>query len=557
MKLSADFDQAVSLYKKSVGIVSLFSFLANLSFLAMPLFMMNTYRTVIPAKSTPTLFALLALVLVIMGAYYFLEKARTIILSKAALRFEADLMGLVMAAELNHNKQSSIQSINDIQALRVHLSSSVVMSAFDLMTVPIFLFIIFYIHIGAGLVLMASIIFLSYLAIKGNAKTSPLIDLSREKNIESQKVLESFARSQENVKSMGMYKEAIAEYGAKHNEAIKTQIEMVEIQSKTSSLSKAMRQVVQILLVFTGAMLVLEGGASMGVVFAMVIIGGRAIGPVEALVGNWRQVVLIKTTYNKLKDRLSELELPEKSTLLPVPKGFVRLKQVYYAPEGVSDPILVKLQHLFESGTVTAVLGNNGAGKSTLAKVIVGYIKPSAGHATLDDQEISSWDPVLKGFYMGYMPQKVTFFNGTVRDNIARLRKDDPDHFAIDAAKFAGVHDMIMRLPKGYDTVLGDFGMNLSGGQAQLLALARAVYTKPKVLVLDEPNAALDGVGEQILMACIEKCKKENMTVIVVTQRPGLLKVADEMLVMQSGRIVKSGPVTDTMSSGNIMIEKK
>ncbi len=328
--------------------------------------------------------------------------------------------------------------------------------------------------------------------------TSSLARDAQEAGIRTGRRLEAAFRLQDVVKSLGMFREVARYWGEEHAQYLTATIRSGERMSSFAAGSKASRQLIQITLIATGAYLVLQNEVTAGVIFAASIIGSRALAPIEQIIGGWRELKRAKYSLAKLEKRIGDLSLPDKLTPLPRPRGVLAADKLHYVALGAgSQPILKGLSGAFEPGAITAIVGPSGAGKSTFARCLVGILQPTRGRVTLDGQDLLAWDPVTRGLCVGYMPQSVEFFDATVRENIARLRRDDDPSLAVEAAKFTGIHNMIMRFPKGYDTEISPDGFQPSGGQKQLLALARAFYGNPAVVLLDEPNSSLDGEGEQ------------------------------------------------------------
>jgi len=284
-----------------------------------------------------------------------------------------------------------------------------------------------------------------------------------------------------------------------------------------------------------------------GIIFATSVVATRALAPIEAVVGSWRQLRQGLNNFKSLEDRIDTYNLMDNRTPLPTPSGAIKIENLTYVPPGGGGAIVKNISGAIQAGQIIAIVGSSGAGKSTFARLLVGAINPSAGRILLDGQNISSWDVVARGKSTGYVPQQINFFEGTVRDNISRLNKHDLPELAIEAAKFVGVHEKIMSFPMGYDTIISENGFQPSGGQKQLIALSRAYYNRPSFVVLDEPNANLDGEGEAILANALRKSKEAGITAIIVTQKLSVLSNVDKVLVLKKGSVEKFGPVDEVM----------
>lgn len=535
---------------KSVGIYSLIS---GVCMLGMPLFMFQVYDNVLISRSLPTLTGLFLFALIILIVYGVFDHVRQILAAKAALRFEANMAGLIMAGELSRQSDGAAQTVRDLGTIRQVLASPPLYALFDLALTPIFLFLIFLIHPVLGLVVTAGAALLFGIGVWADRSTAGLNEQHGEAMVASHKALEMHMSAQEYIRGQGMYREAVQNWGQHHGTQLSRFTSSFGLTSKFAATSKSMRQIVQILMIGSGALLVLADLATAGVIFGTAIIGGRALAPVEQVVGGWRALKGAWETRKRLVERLADLSLPENRTKLPRPKGAIGIERIAYAPGPGVPPIIRGIAVNINAGDIVAIIGPSGAGKSTLAKLLVGYLVPNAGKITLDGQNLQAWDPVARGIHVGYMPQQVGFFDGaTVRENIARLRVDDPEEWALEAAKVAGVHDIILNMPQGYDTVIKRGQFMPSGGQSQLLALARAFYGNPAVLVLDEPNAALDSNGEQLFHRSLQTAKAKAITTLVVSQRPSVLQFVEKVMLMTDGVVKDFGPKEKVMGSGAV-----
>lgn len=547
--LTRTYKECLEVFKHRLVAVAGYSFIASLCLLAVPAFLFQIYDRVLLSRSTETLIAMSIIALVVLFSYAVFDSVRQFLLAKAAVEFERKLAGPVLAAELARQSDPSTQSVKDIGAIRQVASSAIFAQLFDLPMVPLFTLIIFLIHPVLGGVLLLGACALVALTLYADKKTAPENKELMEASIATYKALETQVRMQELVRAHGSYREAVAQWG-KHNAVQLSRFLSGQAQtSRYSSISKALRQLLQISMIGVGAALVLADQASVGVIFGASIIGSRALAPVEAIVGGWRNLRQAWSTKSRLETRLEDLVLPVDRTQLPEPKGVLGLGQVAYVPRPGAPALLRNIHATFEPGDSIAVIGPSGAGKSTLARLLVGFIEPSAGKVMLDGQDLRAWDPTARGLYMGYMPQNVDFFEATIRENIARMRIDDDPARAIEAAQKAGVHDLIVKFPMGYDTPMSRTGFWPSGGQAQLIALARAFYGNPKILVLDEPNAALDATGEQIFHRALMNAKKVGLTMVVITQRPSMLQFVDKVMLLQDGQIKDFGPKEKVLKS--------
>ncbi len=537
---------------KTFRSAGLYSFLASVCLLAMPVFMFSVYDSILTSRSVETLVALFLFALMILVIYGVFDYVRQMLLAKAGLELESKMAGLILAGELSRQSDAAAQTVRDLGSIRQVIASPAFYALFDLPMLPLFLTLIFLIHPVLGVFVLVGALVLLGMGIWGDRATAQLNKEHIEALIASHKSLEMQINSQEYIRAQGLYRESVRSWGKEHGTQLQRFISSFGITAKFSASSKSIRQIIQISMIGGGAMLVIFDQATAGIIFATAIIGGRALGPVEQIVGGWRALRGAYDTRVRLLARLGEMTLPENRTKLPRPKGKLEFVRVAYVPRPGMPPIIRGISAKIDAGDSVAVIGPSGAGKSTFAKLLVGFLVPNAGKIILDGQDLHAWDPIARGLHVGYMPQQVTFFEATVRENIARMRLDDPEEWAVEAAQRAGVHEIILGLPQGYDTLIKRGQFMPSGGQAQLIGLARAFYGDPAVLVLDEPNAALDNSGELILHKSLLTARKAGMTTIVISQRPSVLGFVEKVMIINEGIIKDFGLKEKVMSSGGV-----
>ena len=534
----------------SLVVVAILSFLASLCMLAIPLYLFQVYDRVIFSRSYETLIALSIIAAIVLVTYGLLDTLRSNMLTRMGAQFEANLAGPIIAGELSRPNDAQQSTLRHLSSLAQVLQSNVLPSIFDLPTMFVFLALVFLVHPLMGAVVAVGMVVLFITAVVGELITSRFTRESQEADGQARRRLDAAYRQHELVKALGMFREVVLDWSAEKGKSLANSVAASERQNALSAFSKTTRQVLQIVLIGTGAYLVLGDQVSAGVIFASSIIGSRALAPIEAIVGSWKSLKVAQLSMKTLEARLSRLSLPDQLTPLPRPKGNIVLEQLVYAPPALgAQPLLRGISGGIGAGMSVAIVGPSGAGKSTLARCIVGYLEPSRGKVTLDGQSLASWDPVVRGLYMGYLPQQVEFFDGTIAENIARLRRGDPAELVVEAAQFAGVHELIMSFPQGYDTPISSAGFQPSGGQRQLLGLARAFYGAPVVVVLDEPNANLDAEGEKILHRTIKRAKADNITVIIVTQRMSILQHLDKVLELKAGSVERFTDASEVLKS--------
>ncbi len=535
MLLLEEFKAEERILWKSMRMVAVYSFLASICMLAMPAFMMTVFRKVLVSRSVETLGMLFIIAFVFLVAYGVFDAIRNHLLAKAGIRLESKMAGLILAGELSRQSDTNPQSVRDLAAIRQVIASPTFGAIFDLPVMPLFMMIIFAVHFGLGMIVLGGAVVLVLLTLYAERKTSPYNRAQMDDTIKAHQTLESHMQGQELIKAQGMFRESVNYWGHHQRNQLNGFLQAYSMTTSFSAATKSIRQILQITIIGVGALLVLNDLAGIGAIFAISIIGARALAPIEAIVGGWRNLKQAYESSKRLKARLADLSLPEDRTQLPRPLGHIGLEKIAYTMKPGMPPIIRGVSGMIAAGDSVAIVGPSGAGKSTLARLMVGYLEPSAGRVTLDGQDLKAWDPIARGLHVGYVPQQVTFFEASIRENIARLRCDDATDLAIEAAKSAGVHDIILKFPQGYDTHMSKEGFWPSGGQAQLIALARAFYANPAVLVLDEPNSALDTNGERIFHQAMRRAKEQKKTTVVVTQRPSVLQFVDKVLSMQDG----------------------
>lgn len=546
-----------SALRRSLVLVAIISIMASLCLLVVPLYLTQVYDRVIYSRNLDTLLAITIIACVVLAAFGFLDAVRSNLLAKIGVRFEARLSGILLGAELSRSIGAQRQSLFYLSRIRQVISSAVFPALFDLPVVVIFLLIVFAMHPMLGTIILAGMVVLAILAVASEFMTGRATRLSQEASLAVQKREEAAFRQHELVRSMGIFREVVDDWSREQQRLLNNLLAAGTRTNNFTSASRAVRQLIQIAIIGAGAYLVLQNHVSAGIIFAASMIGSRALAPVEQVIGGWRSIKLMQINFKLLDQRFASLGVVDGQTPLPRPKGRLTADNVYFvspnaAATQASLPILRGVSATMPEGSVTGVIGPSGAGKSTLAKCLVGYYIPQRGRVTLAGQDLQAWHPSARGIHIGYLPQNVEFFDGTVRENIARLRRDDDPQYAVDAARFCGVHELIMKFPSGYDTMLSPEAFQPSTGQRQLIALARAFYGNPSVVVLDEPNAHLDGDGEKALFNCIRAAKQAGITVIIVTQRMSIMRLVDKVMILKSGAVESYGPPAEVLQSNNV-----
>ena len=523
----------------------LFSLGINLLILASPIYMMQVFDRVLSSGRFETLIYLTVIAGIAVFVMGIVETARGRFLIRVGDWLDHRLSGHVIASALTARlagHAGSAQPLRDLATLRSTMASPSVNAVIDTPWVPAFIVIIWLMHPLLGLIALGAAIVLFAVALVNEWVSRNALRRAGQFSIAATQSVESALRNAEVVQALGMLPALLGRYRDTNAKALTAQRQAGDRGAAMVGLSKSLRLFVQIVILGSGAWLVLQGQLTSGGMIAASILLGRALAPVEQSIGAWRQLVGARDAWQRLTRLLAEVPPQAKGMSLPVPQGELACQQMTFVPAGNENPILRDITFDLAAGEVLGIIGPTAAGKSSLCKVVTGAWKPTRGHARLDGADISSWHADELGAHLGYLPQDVELFAGTVSENIARLAQEPDAAAVVAAAKTAGVHDIILSLPKGYDTEVGEAGSFLSGGERQRVGLARAFYGRPKLIVLDEPNASLDSAGEEALVEAILAAKEWESTVLLVTHQPSILLSVDKLMVLQEGRIQAFGP---------------
>jgi PrtD family type I secretion system ABC transporter len=433
--------------------------------------------------------------------------------------------------------------LRDAAELRNFLTGTGIFNLFDAPFVPFYVLVIYLMHPMLGHLALFGSLLLFAIAVVNELITRKPVKSALADNHRTQQRVDEFVRNADAIEAMGMMPAVIEQWRMQNNTSLMSLNKGADTASYMQGLAKFVRFLIQVLLYGVGAYLFLQEELMTGAIIASSILMGRALAPVEAAISTWKNMVGAKNAFDRLKEILApeRLEPYRNRMSLPTPEGRLQLERVVVMAPGTDRMTLKGVGFAIEPGDFLGVVGPSGAGKSTLAKLIVGILRPKSGSARLDGVDLASWHPDELGQHVGYLPQDVQLFNGTVRENIARLSRNNDPEAVIDAAKKVGMHETILQLPNGYDTNIGDGGAMLSAGQRQHLGLARALYGNPRLLILDEPNSNLDSVSEEALLKTLEAAKKEGITIVVITHRPSILQSADKMLMLRNGMVEMFG----------------
>ncbi|MDO9179398.1 MAG: type I secretion system permease/ATPase [Agitococcus sp.] len=522
----------------------LFSLVLNVLMLAPSLYMLQVYDRVLTSQNKFTLLAITVIILVAYLAIGFIEWIRSTMLVRLSAAMDLTESNRIHAAAFAQNavarSMSPAQVMQDFSAVRQVVTGSVVLALLDLPWTPLYVALLFAFAWPLGLIALIGMVLLAAIAIISERITKEPLEEAGKIASQAAFALNKHHRNIEIISALGMIPVLGKRWQAQNKEALLLQIQASSKMSKLTALGRYIRLTLQSLILGMGALLVLDGKMSGGMMIAGSILLGRALAPVEQLIGSWKQLINGLAAHQRLQQLLGDNDNTEQPFALPAPKGQLTVEGVTVVLEGKTEPVLRNILFTLGAGEILAVVGASASGKSTLARTILGLISPNVGEVRLDSADVRQWPREKLGQYLGYLPQDIELFEGTVAENIARFQEVDAS-LIIAAAQLAHVHDMILRLPKGYDTVVGEGGAMLSGGQRQRLALARAVFGNPKLVVLDEPNSNLDDQGERALAQTLLSLKQQGTTVIVISHRTSILTVVDKMLLLQEGTQVSFG----------------
>jgi len=536
----------------SVGIFSLF---VNALMLVPTFYMLQVYGRVVTSGSISTLVMLTIIMSVLVITMGSLEWVRSRIMVRVSTKLDVLLSRDVYKASFKRSLESggmdaSAQSLNDLTGLRQFLTGNGLFAFFDAPWLPIYIAVMFMFHPWYGWVAIGSALVLLFLAYMNEKMTGKALGQANKENIAATLYTTKNLRNAEVIESMGMLNTLMHRWGMRQKNVLILQSQASDKGGIVSAISKTFRMLIQSLILGLGAYLAVNHEISPGLVIAGSVLLGRALAPIDLIIGSWKGFIAARSQYDRLNDTLDKLHAEPERMALPAPQGHVLVENLIVCPPGSKTPILRGISFGVPAGSVVGIIGPSASGKSTLARALMGVWAPQNGVVRLDGADISNWDKDQLGPYMGYLPQDIELFEGTISENISRFTDVDPEK-VVHAAKTAGVHEMILLLPDGYDTVIGSEGVNLSGGQRQRVGLARAIYGSPRLILLDEPNSNLDEVGERALASAIQELKLTGATIFVITHRTTILSQLDRLLVMSAGGVSMYGPRDQVMEELN------
>lgn len=547
----SELKSALSKSKSAFIFIGIFSMFINLLALTSPLYMLQLYDRVVTSRSEDTLLMLTLLVVVLFLTSGVLSIIRSRVLVRISNKVDSLLSSrvfdsLFILANKEPGKASSAP-LNDLTKIRQFMSGSGAFAFFDAPWMPIYIFVLYMFHPLFGHFAIFAGIVLFIIALINQASTKKYLAEASKFSSQSGMYVNSNIRNAEVIHAMGMGENIKKRWHENHINYLLAQTKASDKSGFWSNMSKTLRMLFQSLALGLGGYLSITGEITPGMMIAGSIIMGRALAPLDILIGSWSQFLGAKEAYGKVDELLEAFPEKEKSMELPDPEGRLSLEQIYVIPPKAKLPSIKALSFNVEKGDVVGVIGPSASGKSSLARAILGLWPLKAGKVRLDGADISQWDRNNLGKFIGYLPQDIELFTGTVSENIGRFNEVDATK-VVEAAKLAGVHELVLKLPDGYDTVIGSGGSSLSGGQRQRIGLARALYGNPALVVLDEPNSNLDDLGEQALLQAIIHLRKRGTTVILITHKASILQVTTKVALLQDGSLKMYGPTAEVLA---------
>ena len=553
-KPGTEFRQVLATFRGAFVGVGAFSACINLLLLAPAIYMLQVYDRVLSSHNE---FTLLMLSLILAGLYVLyaaLEWVRSLVLVRVGIRLDQALDERVFDASFERGLRgmpgNAAQALGDLQTVRQFLTGNGIFAFFDAPWAPIYLLVITAFHPLLGLAALLGMLILVLLNWLTHRVTHEPLSEAQRLSMQGTAQVNNSLRNAEVIESMGMLDNLRARWFGRHAQALRLQAQASDRAGSLAAASRFLRLALQSVALGLGAWLVLEGKMTPGMMIAGSILAGRALAPVDLLIGSWRGFLSARDAYARLGELLAAFPARQAGLPLPAPSGDVQLEGVSAVPPGGRQPVLRGVALQIAAGQVVGVVGPSGAGKSSLARLLVGVWPTAGGSVRLDGADIMHWDKSRLGPFIGYLPQDVELFEGTIAENISRFGEIDPDR-VIEAARLADVHDMILHFVDGYDTQIGVGGAVLSGGQRQRIGLARAVYGLPVLVVLDEPNSNLDDIGEAALVQTIQALKQAGRTVVMITHRTNVLATVDNLLVLREGQVLLYGPRDEVLARLN------
>ena len=547
-----ELEQAIYYCRSAFYTAAFFSLFINLLMITPAIYMLQVYDRVLSSGSESTLLVITLLLVFLFISMGLLEWMRSLILVRVSSKLETLLNSRLFTVSFKQalysgGQNSNGQPLEDLTALRQFMTGNGLFAFFDMPWIPIYMAILFLFHPAIGWLAVATAIILVVFAIFNEKSTSKWLQRANVLAMQNRSRLGKNLMNAEVVESMGMLGNLKGRWLEQVNKVLFLQSKASTNAGFWVSLSKVFRMTAQSLVLGLGAYLALQQEISPGIMIAGSILLGRALAPIDLLIGTWKGFIAARGQYTRLNELLKKVPQEGEPMQLPDPEGNIRVENILVVPPGGKIPVVKGVNFAVEKGQLIGVIGPSGAGKSTLARALLGVWPIHSGKVRLDGADIAQWDREALGSFIGYLPQDVELFEGTISENIARFGTVDPNK-VIAAAMKADVHEFILRMPAGYDTVISGSGGVLSGGERQRIGLARALYGDVRLVVLDEPNSNLDDQGEQALMNALITLKSEQVTVLIISHRPSVLKVVDQIILMKEGVLVDYGTTANVLA---------
>ena len=552
-------DEVLKRRFKGIGIYLFWiSGIINVLALTGSFYMLQIYDRALTSGSIPTLIALSVLA---VGLYFFqgiFDTIRGQLLVRIGAKFDKLLAPIAHRVSVDmprfgFSTSEALERGRDVDTVRGFMGTQGPSALFDLPWVPLYLLFVYFLHPVLGAVTLGGIVVLTLLTVVTELKSRKLTRAAQQASIVRNAIADSNARNAEVIKAMGFAGRVIARFDKANDEHLKLQTQASDIVGTFSAFSRVLRMLLQSGLLGLGAYFTIQGQMSAGAIIAVSVASGRALAPIDMAIGNWKGVIAARQAFNRLRDTMIALDKAAVPLQLPAPSQALGVEKITVASPASGQVLLSEVSLELKAGQAVGIIGPSGGGKTTLVKALTGIWPTLRGSIRVDGAELDQWDEEVLGGHMGYLPQEVALLDGTVIENISRFAPERDGKAIVAAAKDAGVHDLIVRLPNGYDTQLGPMGTALSAGQRQRIGLARALYGNPFIVVLDEPNAFLDAEGEAALNAAIRSVRERGGIVIVVAHRPSVLAEVDLVAVIQNGKLTSFGPKEQVIGGARVV----
>ncbi len=540
----SELTQALWSFRREFAMVGLFSMLANLLLLSPTMYMLQVFDRVMASQNELTLLLMSLITLFLFMVMAFSEWMRSKVLVRSGMRLDnllgARIFEASFEARLSRQPEAAKRAFSDLLQVRQFLTGNGIFALFDAPWTPIYLGVLFLLHPALAGIALCFALAQAALVWFGHRKSVAPAQAASEASAEARSYLQGKLRNVEVLEPMGMVHHLLPHWAQRYRHALGLQGKAQSLTHRITAWSKFIRYAQQSLGLGAGALLVINNQLSPGEMIAANVLMTRTLAPIDQLVGTWRGFISARAAFARLESLLRDNPARDPRLQRAAPGGALVLRDVVAHAQERETPILQGVSLSLRPGSVTAILGPSGSGKSTLARCIIGVWPRWSGEVLLDDRPLAGWDRCELGPHLGYLPQDIELFEGTIAENIARFGEIVPDK-VIAATRSAGLHEMVLRFPKGYDTPIGEAGGLLSGGQRQRIALARAIYGQPRLVVLDEPNANLDDAGEAALVHVLQELRIQGCTVVIVTHRQGILAAADRVVQLRQGRVERDG----------------